>query len=159
MRNLTQFRLLAMTVALASAAHAEQAATATSGDGGTAEIVVTAQKRSENVQDVPIAISTFTASALQERAIGNGRGGSDWPSQRDFSEGYMLTEAAMDWFMAHYAAPEEDPRHACLLGDIPGEIPLLVHVAGLDPLRDQGRAYAARARAAGAPSGSSKRTA
>jgi len=35
------------------------------------EIVVTAQKRSENVQDVPIAISAFTASALQERSVTN----------------------------------------------------------------------------------------
>ena len=33
------------------------------------DIVVTAQKRAENVQDVPIAISAFTASALKERAI------------------------------------------------------------------------------------------
>jgi outer membrane receptor protein involved in Fe transport len=40
-------------------------------DGGIDEIVVTAQKRAENVQDVPIAISAFTSEALQERAIGN----------------------------------------------------------------------------------------
>jgi len=37
--------------------------------GGIAEIVVTAQKRAENVQDVPIAISAFTDTALQERAV------------------------------------------------------------------------------------------
>ena len=41
------------------------------GQGGIAEIVVTAQKRAENVQDVPIAISAFTAAALQERAVGS----------------------------------------------------------------------------------------
>lgn len=34
-----------------------------------AEIVVTAQKRSENLQDVPIAISAFTAEALGERNV------------------------------------------------------------------------------------------
>jgi iron complex outermembrane receptor protein len=39
--------------------------------GGIEEIVVTAQKRSENVQNVPIAISAFTASALKERAVGD----------------------------------------------------------------------------------------
>lgn len=39
--------------------------------GGIAEIVVTAQKRAENVQDVPIAISAFTSEALQERAVGD----------------------------------------------------------------------------------------
>ena len=44
-----------------SAAHA---------DGVLEEVIVTAQKRAENVQDVPIAVSAFTAEALQERAIG-----------------------------------------------------------------------------------------
>ncbi|MES2303647.1 MAG: TonB-dependent receptor plug domain-containing protein, partial [Pseudomonadota bacterium] len=39
--------------------------------GGIAEIVVTAQKRAENVQDVPIAISAFTSESLQERAVGS----------------------------------------------------------------------------------------
>ena len=35
------------------------------------EIVVTAQKREQNVQDVPIAISAFTAETLQTKAIGD----------------------------------------------------------------------------------------
>ena len=37
--------------------------------GGIQDIVVTAQKRAENVQNVPISISAFTASALEERAV------------------------------------------------------------------------------------------
>lgn len=37
--------------------------------GGIQDIIVTAQKRSENVQNVPIAISAFTADALSERAV------------------------------------------------------------------------------------------
>jgi iron complex outermembrane receptor protein len=49
----------------------EQAASATSADTGIGEIVVTAQKRSENVQNVPIAISAFGGAALGERAVGN----------------------------------------------------------------------------------------
>jgi iron complex outermembrane receptor protein len=36
---------------------------------GIQEIIVTAQKRSENVQTVPIAITAFTASAIKERAV------------------------------------------------------------------------------------------
>lgn len=39
--------------------------------GGIAEIVVTAQKRAENVQDVPIAISAFAGDAMEERAVGD----------------------------------------------------------------------------------------
>ncbi len=41
----------------------------TSQSGGIQDIVVTAQRRSENVQKVPIAISAFTNDALQERAV------------------------------------------------------------------------------------------
>jgi iron complex outermembrane recepter protein len=49
--------------ALAQTAPAEEA------QGGIQEIIVTAQKRSENVQNVPIAISAFTAEALSERSF------------------------------------------------------------------------------------------
>ncbi len=44
---------------------------ATQDGSGIQEIVVTAQKRAENVQDVPIAISAFSADSLQERAVGS----------------------------------------------------------------------------------------
>jgi iron complex outermembrane recepter protein len=40
-------------------------------NGGIQEIIVTAQKRTENVQNVPIAISAFAGDALAERAVGN----------------------------------------------------------------------------------------
>lgn len=61
--------LTVMTCDMAGAQEAG-AAGADSDRGNTiAEIVVTAQKRAENVQDVPIAISAFTANALRERAV------------------------------------------------------------------------------------------
>ncbi|MGE5501951.1 MAG: TonB-dependent receptor domain-containing protein, partial [Ignavibacteriales bacterium] len=40
--------------------------------GTVAALVVTAQKRQENIQDVPIAISAFTEKALQEQKIEGG---------------------------------------------------------------------------------------
>jgi len=38
-------------------------------DGGIAQIVVTAQKRAENVQRVPISITAFTAAALEAKGV------------------------------------------------------------------------------------------
>ena len=52
----------------AAPAAAEPAAASEDGIG---DIVVTAQKRSERIQDVPIAISAFTDAAIKERAVGN----------------------------------------------------------------------------------------
>ena len=53
----------ALTFAIAGAAHAQDAAEENS--GGIGEIVVTAQKVAENVQDVPIAITALTADRLE----------------------------------------------------------------------------------------------
>ena len=62
---------LATMIALATPAVAQQAAQAApaAGTGGIEQIVVTAQKRTENIQNVPIAISAFTANALKERGV------------------------------------------------------------------------------------------
>ena len=71
-KSLTLVSAAALAMALASPAWAQEAAAPpqdTADQVGIAEIVVTAQKRAENVQDVPIAISAFTATALQERAV------------------------------------------------------------------------------------------
>ncbi|MFM9936313.1 MAG: TonB-dependent receptor [Novosphingobium sp.] len=61
-----------LAAALASPAFAQaapQAQAETAPEGGIQEIIVTAQKRVENVQDVPIAISAFTAETLSERSV------------------------------------------------------------------------------------------
>jgi acetyl esterase len=62
-----------------------------------------------------------------------------------FAEGYLLTAAGMAWFMEQYRPdpqhPWASPLHAA---DWEGLPPALVFTCSLDPLRDQGRAYAAR---------------
>lgn len=63
--------IAALATAIAAPAFAQDNAQAEESTGGIAQIVVTAQKRVENVQDVPIAITAFTAGALQERAVGD----------------------------------------------------------------------------------------
>jgi iron complex outermembrane receptor protein len=62
----------ALCVAAASTPAIAQQAGTTAGadeDRGGATIVVTAQRREENVQDVPIAVSAFSADSLQARGI------------------------------------------------------------------------------------------
>lgn len=76
-------------------------------------------------------------------------GGTDWESVRQCGEGFMVTREAMDWFDGHCGNPFGDPRYSLLLGPVP-QTPLLVQTASLDPLRDQGVAYARLAEAAGA---------
>lgn len=71
--------------------------------------------------------------------------GADSGSMKEFAEGYLLTEQGMIWFMNHYAAQAghkwASPLHAEEWDGLP---PAVVFTCGLDPLRDQGRAYAAR---------------
>ena len=65
--------LLSVTAAPAFAQNAAPAAAPAEADNaGISEIIVTAQKRSENVQNVPIAVSAFSADALQERGLNGG---------------------------------------------------------------------------------------
>ena len=64
-------------------------------------------------------------------------------SRKDFGEGYLLTGAAMNWFTEQYAADPEDPRNLPMIGDCSNTPPTVVCTAGLDPLRDSGREYAA----------------
>ena len=74
-----------------------------------------------------------------------------YPSYEEFAEGYLLTRDSMDWFMAAYQAEPTHPRSSPLIGDLAGLPPAVVITASLDPIRDQGRAYAAALARAGVP--------
>ena len=67
----------------------------------------------------------------------------------DFADGFLLTADTMNWFGQAYAAVPGDVRNDCINGDIASLPPTLLVTAGLDPLRDQGRDFAARAILAG----------
>lgn len=72
-----------------------------------------------------------------------------------FREGFLLTEADMDWYESHYLPDEEarsDPRASPLLADDLSALPpAYIATAGFDVLRDEGEEYAARLRDAGVP--------
>jgi acetyl esterase len=76
----------------------------------------------------------------------------DWPSARLHAEGPWLTASLVGWFKRHGMAGADpaDPRVSPLRArSLEGLAPALVVVAGFDPLRDEGIAYAERLRAAG----------
>jgi acetyl esterase len=75
--------------------------------------------------------------------------GTRYPSYDLFSEGHLLTKPGMDWFDDCYSGPAEDWRFSPLLAGTEGLPPTLVITASRDPIRDQGRVYAARCAEAG----------
>jgi outer membrane receptor protein involved in Fe transport len=63
-------RIVLIAGAWLAAATAVHAATeSTSQAGGLEEVIVTAQKRAESEQSVPLSITAFNAAALQQKAI------------------------------------------------------------------------------------------
>ena len=65
---------LVLTFAIAASgpsAFAQQSAASDAGNFALEEVVVTARKRTESLQDVPISITAFTAEAIEQRGIEN----------------------------------------------------------------------------------------
>ena len=75
----------------------------------------------------------------------------EYPSYVEFAEGFLLTRDTMNWFEGCYAPEPGHVRASPLLGDMAGMPPAVVVTASLDPIRDQGRAYAAALAKAGVP--------
>jgi len=72
-----------------------------------------------------------------------------YPSTEAFRDGFGLESANMDYYRQAYAADVAHWRASPLRADLAGLPPTFLVTAALDPLRDGGRAYAAKAIAAG----------
>jgi iron complex outermembrane receptor protein len=108
---------LAVTAALAAAAvapgaRAADAAAATTADtsstGGLQEVVVTARKRSENLQEVPISIDVFSQQDLKNLAISN----MDDYLQRVPSISYISTGPGTQLFVMRGVSDGSNPNYA-----------------------------------------------
>ncbi len=115
-----------------------------SGDsaGGNLAIVVTMALR-----DDPAAVPVIAQYPIYPVVDGS----DDWGSFHEHGEEKLLTRDAMAYFHNAYAAEQDHARAHPLGHDHRGMPPTLIMTAGLDPLRDQGRAYAGALIAAGVP--------
>jgi acetyl esterase len=77
------------------------------------------------------------------------------PSYTENAEGYFLTRTHMAWYWEQYLGPDGDGSHPYAspirADDLSGLPPATVLTAELDPLRDEGEAYATALAAAGTP--------
>jgi acetyl esterase len=99
------------------------------------------------LRDEPAAVPVLAQWPIYPAADPN----DGYPSRTDFAEGYLLSGKGMDWFDECYAGDVNDWRYSPMVKSQQGMPPTLVVTASLDPIRDQGRAYAAACIQAGVP--------
>jgi acetyl esterase len=108
--------------------------------GGTLTIVTALALR-----DAPAALPVLMQFPIYPRTDAS----CETESWRNFSDGYALESANLAYYEQAYRADPMHWRHSGILADQTGLPPTFVVTAALDPLRDEGRAYAAKAIAAG----------
>lgn len=113
--------------------------------GGNLAAVVSQMARDHNGPAIALQLLIYPVTRM----------GATTQSYEDFKEGYFLTAVAMNWFFDHYLTQPGDwddllasPLLATNLSGLP---PAYVVTAGFDPLRDEGKAYADKLKAAGVP--------
>ncbi len=111
---------------------------------GGALAAVTAMALRDEAADVPVICQWLIYPTVD---LGSG----SYRSLREFAKGYFLETREIVWFNGLYAPDAESWRASPIKGAAPGLPPAVIHTASLDPLRDQGRAYAARLAEAGVP--------
>jgi len=113
--------------------------------GGNLAAVVALAARDEGGPRLAMQVLIYPATDMA----------ADTPSHGEFADGYVLTRDAILWSRGNYLRSPDDvadwrasPLRARDHSRLP---PAYVVTCGFDPLRDEGRAYAERLRAAGVP--------
>jgi acetyl esterase len=100
------------------------------------------------LRDAPAAVPVLVQAPIYPAAD---MARDDYPSFEAFADGYVLTRDGMVWFDEHYGADMNNYRGSPMAGNLTGLPPAVIVTASLDPIRDQGRAYAAALIEAGVP--------
>jgi acetyl esterase len=109
--------------------------------GGNLSASVALDLREDPSRRLAFQLLLYPATAMEQ----------DTASRRDLATGHLLTAEVMEWFGNHLAAAghPEQARAEPVKADLTGVAPALVVTAGFDPLKDEGKAYAAAMNAAG----------
>jgi acetyl esterase len=97
------------------------------------------------LRDDPAALPLLAQIAIYPKTDST----QGYPSEQQFGSGFGLDASDMRYFGVAYRSDPWDWRGSPILLDQDGMPPTLVATAGLDPLRDDGRAYAAKLIAGG----------
>ena len=120
---------------------------AVGGDSAGGNLAAVVAQMAQDSKDFTVALQVLIYPMTdQSRA---------YPSYQRNAKGYMLTTAALYWFMDNYIPDVQDrksPLASPMLRDsLAGLPPALVISAEFDPLVDENEAYAERLKAAGVP--------
>ena len=113
--------------------------------GGNLSAVVCQARRDADLVQPALQMLIYPATEMAR----------SFESHRRFARGFMLEEQTIDWFQASYLTDHQQVSHPraspLVTAELAGLAPAHVLVAGFDPLRDEGEAYARGLMAAGVP--------
>jgi acetyl esterase len=120
---------------------------AVGGDSAGGNLAAVVAQMAQDSQDFAVALQVLIYPMTDQSR--------DYPSYERNASGYMLTTAALRWFMDNYIPDSEDRKDTMaspmLRPSLEGLPPALVISAEFDPLVDENEAYANRLKQAGVP--------